>query len=73
MTFSITRERIGTTLGKLVYDKLIEVLKDDNFIISVFSEIKGDARKQDLLNWLDENKTCSADDILDYLEDKYEE
>ncbi len=71
MTFSITKERIGTPLGKQLYDKLIEILKDDNFIISVFYDVQGDERKKDLLKWLENNKSASADDILDYLDDKY--
>lgn len=71
MTFSITRERIGTELGKLVYDRLINILKDDNFILYVFYDLAGDERKKDLLNWLDKHKTADADDVLDYLDEKY--
>lgn len=71
MTFSITRDRIGTKLGKLVYDKLIKILKDDEFILSVFVDIKGDERKQDLLNWLDNNPNATDDDVLDYIDEKY--
>lgn len=47
MTFSITKERIGTELGKQLYDKLIDILKDDNFIISVFFDVQGDERKRE--------------------------
>lgn len=71
MTFSITRNRIGTELGKLVYDKLIKISKEDNFILYVFYDIQGDERKKDLLNWLDKNPLADADDVLDYLDDKY--
>ena len=71
MTLSITRERIGTELGKLVYDRLINILKDDNFILYVFYDIPGDERKKDLLSWLDKHKSADADDILDYLDEKY--
>ena len=71
MTLSITRERIGTDLGKLIYDRLIKIKKEDNFILYVFYDIQGNERKQDLLNWLDENPNADADDVLDYLDDKY--
>lgn len=71
MTFSITRERIGTQLGKLVYDKLINILKDDNFILSVFFDIQGDERKKDLLNWLEKNPNATDEDVLDYIDEKY--
>lgn len=71
MTFSITRERIGTELGKLVYDKLINILKEDNFILSVFFDIPGDERKKDLLNWLEKNPNATDEDVLDYIDEKY--
>ena len=71
MTLSITRDRIGTDLGKLIYDRLIKIKKEDNFILYVFYDIQGDERKQDLLNWLDKNPNAEADDVLDYLDDKY--
>lgn len=71
MTFSITKDRIGTELGKKLYDKLIEIMKDDNFILSVFFDVQGNERKKDLLNWLELHPKATADDVEDYIDEKY--
>lgn len=71
MTYTIDRNKFKTELGKLTYDKLLKISDDTEFLLSVFFDIQGDARKQDLLDWLDENPKATNDDILDYLDEKY--
>lgn len=71
MTYTINREKFKTEKGKILYDKLLEISEDTNFLVSVLIDVQGDERKTDLLNWLANNKSADADDVLDYVDDKY--
>lgn len=71
MSFIIDREKFKTELGRIIYDKLVSISNDQNFLISVLYEIKGDERKKDLLDWLDKNPKATADEIVYYVEEKY--
>lgn len=71
MSFIIDREKFKTELGRIIYDKLRSISQDQNFLISVLYEIKGDERKKDLVDWLDKNPNATADEIEEYVEEKY--
>jgi hypothetical protein len=71
MTYTINRDKFKTEIGKQTYDRLLKISKDTEFLLAVLIDIQGDERKQDLLNWLDNNLNATDDDVLDYLDEKY--
>ncbi len=71
MAYTIDRNKFKTELGKLTYDRLLKISDDTEFLLSVLIDIRGDERKQDLLDWLDKNPKATEDDILDYIDEKY--
>lgn len=46
MTHIVKRENFKTEIGKILYDKLIEIYDNDNFILSAFYDIQEDERKK---------------------------
>lgn len=73
MTCSIDRNRFKTELGKKVFDKLVEINPDDNFIYGVLCEIIGDDKKREFLKYLERTKETNPDIIEDYVNSHYEE
>ena len=73
MTCSIDRNRFKTELGKKVFDKLVEINPDDNFIYNILCEIMGDDKKREFLNYLERTKETNPDVIEDYVNSHYEE
>ena len=71
MTYLINREKFKTELGKQLYDRLIKISDDTNFILSVLVDVQGDERKKEFIEYLDKNDINDADEILDYLDEKY--
>ena len=71
MTYTIKRDKFKTEYGKKIYDKLVAISNDNNFLISVLFDIQGDERKKDLLNWLEKNPNATDEDVLDYIDEKY--
>lgn len=71
MSFLIDRTKFKTELGKKTYDKLVSISNDTNFLISILYEVKGDERKKDLLDWLEQNPDATADDVENYVDEKY--
>ena len=67
----INREKFKTELGKQLYDRLIKISDDTNFILSVLVDVQGDERKKEFIEYLDKNDINDADEILDYLDEKY--
>ena len=59
MTYLINRE------------KLIKISDDTNFILGVLVDVQGDERKKEFIEYLDKNNINDADEILDYLDEKY--
>ena len=73
MTCSIDRNRFKTELGKKVFDKLVAIYPDDNFIYGILCEIMGDEKKQEFLNYLERTKESNPDIIEDYVNSHYKE
>jgi len=72
MTCIIKREKFKTELGRNLYDRLVNILDDDDFILAVLVETQGDKKKKEFLELLDKNKWETADEILNYLDNIYE-
>ena len=72
MTCIIKREKFKTELGRNLYDRLVNILDDDDFILAVLVETQGDKKKIEFLELLDKNKWETADEILNYLDNIYE-
>lgn len=67
MTYIIKREKFKTELGRQVYDKLVNILDDDNFIVGVLCEIIGDEKKKEFLEYLEKNHETDPDKIEEYV------
>lgn len=67
MTYIIKREKFKTELGKKVYDRLVAILDDDNFIMGVLCEIMGDEKKKEFLEYLDKTGETDPEKIEDYV------
>lgn len=69
MTCIVKREKFKTELGRKLYDRLVDIFDDDDFILAVLVETQGDKKKQDFLDMLDKTGMNNADEILDYLDE----
>ena len=69
----IDRNKFKTELGKKVFDRLVKIKADDNFIYGILCEIMGDENKQEFLNYLDRTGETNPDKIEDYVNAHYEE
>lgn len=72
MTYIVKREKFKTDLGRQLYDRLVNILDDDDFILAVLVETQGDEKKKEFLNMLDKTGMNTADEILDYLDNIYD-
>ena len=71
MTYIVNREKFKTELGRQLYDRLVSILDDDDFILAVLVETQGDEKKKAFLDMLDKTGMNTADEILDYLDNIY--
>lgn len=71
MTYIVNREKFKTDLGRKLYDRLVSILDDDDFILAVLVETQGDEKKKAFLDMLDKTGMNTADEILDYLDNIY--
>ena len=72
MTYMIKRDKFKTEMGRRLYDKLVSILDDDDFILAVLVETQGDKKKKEFLEMLEKTGMNTADEILDYLDDIYD-
>ena len=68
----IKRDKFKTEMGRRLYDKLVSILDDDDFILAVLVETQGDKKKKEFLEMLEKTGMNTADEILDYLDDIYD-
>ena len=68
----IKRDKFKTEMGRKLYDKLVSILDDDDFILAVLVETQGDEKKKEFLNMLDKTGMNTPDEILDYLDNIYD-
>jgi hypothetical protein len=68
----IKRDKFKTEMGRKLYDKLVSILDDDDFILAVLVETQGDKKKKEFLEMLEKTGMNTADEILDYLDDIYD-
>lgn len=55
MTFILDRTKFKTEIGRKLYDLLKNIWDNDDFIIGVMAEVKGDEKRQKLINWIEKN------------------
>lgn len=73
MTYILKRDKFQTELGRQVYDKLVEIYDDDNFIMGVLVELFGEDKKREFLKYLEETGETDPDKIEDYVNAHYDE
>lgn len=63
----IKREQVPTETGKKLYDLLVKSWKHGDFVYGVLSRLRGDAKKQELIDFIEAGNTDSDDITLETL------
>lgn len=71
MTYIVKRDKFQTDMGRKLYDRLVEISDNDDFILAVLVETQGDEKKKEFLEYLDKSGVNNPNEILDYLDEKY--
>ena len=53
----ISRDKVKTELGKILYDRLEKIWDDKDFLLGIFVSVRGDEKKMELLKYLDTGET----------------
>lgn len=53
----ISRDKVKTELGKILYDRLEKIWDDEDFLLGIFVSVRGDEKKMELLKYLDTGET----------------
>ncbi len=64
MSFTIDREKFKTEKGKQLYDMLKKIWADDEWICGVIIELKGDEKKQKMIDILEDGETDRSQIVL---------
>ena len=72
MTCIVKREKFHTELGRKLYDRLVNISDDDDFILAVLVVTQGDEKKKEFLKMLDDTGMDTADERMDYMDSLYE-
>lgn len=75
MKCSIDRTKFKTETGRKLFDLLKNIWDDEDFIVGTLSEVKGDEKRQKLINFIEEENitddeiiVLAAGDIADGIE-----
>lgn len=75
MTFMINRDKFKMETGKKLYDMLKKIWNNEHFLIGVLATVKGDEKRQKLINFIEEENitddeiiVLAAGDIADGIE-----
>ena len=55
MTFTIDRAKFKTETGRKLYDMLVDIWDDNDFVIGILCTVKGDEKRQKLIKALENN------------------
>ena len=61
----ISRDKVKTELGKQLYDRLQAIWDDEEWLLGMFLDLRGDDRKKKFIKYLDEGETDT--DRLTYI------
>jgi hypothetical protein len=59
----VNRDKLSDT-GKTLYDKLYRIFNDDEFVLGVLIDVKTDSEKQELLDYIEEVKDISSEEVI---------
>lgn len=62
---SISREEVPTLTGKKLYDLLIKIWDDPEFVRGTLEELKGDEKKQRLIDFIEQYNIDDSDDVIE--------
>lgn len=68
MTYIVKREKFQTELGRKLYDTLVKISDDDDFILAVLVEMQGDEKKHKFLELLEKTGMNTEEEVLEYLD-----
>lgn len=63
MNFTIDRDKFKTETGKKLYDMLKKIWNNEHFLIGVLATIKGDEKRQKLIDFI-EQENITDDEII---------
>ena len=63
MNFTIDRDKFKTETGKKLYDMLKKIWNNEHFLIGVLATVKGDEKRQKLIDFIEEENEMDSDVI----------
>ena len=63
MTFTIDRAKFKTETGRKLYDLLVKIGDYDDFVIGVLCEVKGDEKRQKLIDIIERENITDEETI----------
>lgn len=63
MKCSIDRTKFKTETGKKLYDMLKKIWNNEHFLIGVLATVKGDEKRQKLIDFIEEENETDSDVI----------
>lgn len=64
MNFTINRDEFKTEIGKKLYDMLKKIWNNEHFLIGVLATVKGDEKRQRLIDFIEEENVTDAELIV---------
>lgn len=59
----IKREQVPTETGKRLYDKLVKIWENGNFVYGTLGVLKGDENKQKLIDYIEKYDITDSSDV----------
>lgn len=63
MTFTIDRTKFKTETGRKLYDLLVKIGDYDDFVIGVLCEVKGDEKRQKLIDIIERENITDEETV----------
>ena len=64
MKCSIDRTKFKTETGRKLFDLLKNIWDDEDFIVGTLSEVKGDEKRQKLIDFIEEENVTDSEIIV---------
>ena len=64
MTFTIDRAKFKTETGRKLYDLLVKIGDYDDFVIGVLCEVKGEEKRQKLIDIIERENITDEETIV---------
>ena len=62
--FTIDREKFKTETGKKLYDLLVQISDDNNFLVGILANVKGDKNRQKMIDLIEKEGITDKGTII---------